>query len=58
LNLQKLGNVTVSIGVATVVPQMDLAPDQVIELADQALFRAKAEGKNRVVYADPVDGEP
>lgn len=57
LNLQKLGNVTVSIGVATVVPQMDLAPDQVIELADQALFRAKAEGKNRVVYADPVDGE-
>jgi PleD family two-component response regulator len=37
---------------------MDLAPDQVIELADQALFRAKAEGKNRVVYADPVDGEP
>jgi two-component system chemotaxis family response regulator WspR len=54
-NIQKMGGVTVSIGVATVVPTEHLSPEQVIEAADQALFRAKAEGKNRVAYGDLPD---
>ncbi len=49
------GVVTVSIGVATVTAaQRKLGspgPDQLVEAADQALYRAKAGGRNRVVVA-------
>jgi diguanylate cyclase (GGDEF)-like protein len=40
--------VTVSVGVAAGDPQVD-TPEQVFERADQALYRAKAEGRDRVV---------
>jgi diguanylate cyclase (GGDEF)-like protein len=39
---------TVSIGLASGDPALD-APEQVFERADQALYRAKAGGRNRVV---------
>jgi diguanylate cyclase (GGDEF)-like protein/PAS domain S-box-containing protein len=45
------GIVTVSIGVATVVPQRGKSAEDLVELADQALYRAKAKGRNRVVIA-------
>lgn len=40
--------VTVSIGVAALVPQASRSPQQLIATADAALYRAKAGGRNRV----------
>ena len=40
--------VTVSIGVATMVPTADLSPEELISAADQAMYQAKKKGKNRV----------
>lgn len=45
------GIVTVSIGCATIVPQRGKTPQDLIEAADQALYRAKGRGRNRVVVA-------
>jgi diguanylate cyclase (GGDEF)-like protein len=45
------GVVTVSIGVAGLVPHQGLDPAQLVELADQAMYRAKEAGRNRAVLA-------
>lgn len=45
------GHVTVSIGVATVVPQGNSDPMRLFALADEALYRAKADGRNCVRVA-------
>ena len=42
------GVVTISIGVAAMVPGPGLLPDQLIGEADKALYIAKAQGRNRV----------
>ena len=47
-------HVTVSIGVATVVPCSELNPDQLVEWADQALYRSKAQGRNRFMVYKPA----
>jgi diguanylate cyclase (GGDEF)-like protein len=46
--------VTVSIGVATLMPSGDLSPSQLIKLADTALYESKAAGRNRVTRAGSV----
>lgn len=45
-----LGPVTASIGIAT-FPQDGATPEVLFELADASLYRAKAEGRDRVVHA-------
>lgn len=44
--------ITVSIGLAAF--QAEEAPEQVFERADQALYRAKREGRNRLCRAEPA----
>ena len=46
LDLEQIGEVTVSAGVAT-YPSQGVARDELIRLADSALYWAKEEGKNR-----------
>lgn len=43
-----LGYVTVSCGVATTIPDRGTSPDLLLVKADQALYKAKQNGKNRV----------
>jgi diguanylate cyclase (GGDEF)-like protein len=43
-------NVTVSIGVATVIPRVQQSPQTLISAADDALYRAKARGRNAVAF--------
>jgi diguanylate cyclase (GGDEF)-like protein len=45
------GRLTVSLGVATVVPNPMLRPEDLVDLADRALYAAKANGRNRVATA-------
>ena len=47
-----LGKVTVSIGVAVLEPMAQQQPELLIQLADNALYQAKHQGRNRVVVAD------
>ena len=51
-----LGVVTVSIGCATLVPQMGQHAATLIDCADQALYRAKNTGRNRALNFRPEAG--
>jgi len=42
--------ITVSLGTAS-YPEHGTSPDEVVKLADDALYRAKAYGRNRAVLA-------
>lgn len=39
--------ITVSLGVTTIIPHSETAPDLLVMAADKALYQAKAEGRNR-----------
>lgn len=41
--------VSVSVGVGTVIPSMDLPPDHLVSLADEALYMSKNQGRDRIM---------
>jgi diguanylate cyclase (GGDEF)-like protein len=47
-------HLTVSLGVATVVPRAATRPEDLVDLADRALYAAKESGRNRVATADQL----
>lgn len=50
---QPLGSITVSAGVAAFLGQGETA-EELVRIADSALYRAKSEGRNRVVVGCPL----
>jgi diguanylate cyclase (GGDEF)-like protein len=49
------GYVTISIGVACQIPNRNFPPDILIQAADEAMFQAKKNGRNRV-YCEAIQG--
>ena len=47
-------HLTVSLGVATVVPRPATRPEDLVDLADRALYAAKEGGRNRVASAEDL----
>lgn len=41
--------VTLSLGVATTIPDFETSMEDLVKIADQALYQAKAEGRNRII---------
>lgn len=50
--------ITVSLGVASVIPHKRQAEGSLLQEADKALYGAKLAGRNRVVHAQPVASKP
>lgn len=40
--------ITISLGIASIIPTEELSPDWLISQADQALYTAKEQGRDRV----------
>lgn len=47
-------HVTVSIGIASIIPHEGLPAEHLIAAADRALYRAKQEGRNRICVSDDI----
>jgi diguanylate cyclase (GGDEF)-like protein len=47
-------HVTVSVGVATTLPSLEVEPAQLVKKADESLYNAKQNGRNKVVHQSLV----
>jgi len=52
-DLEQIGNITASIGVATFLEHSDKV-DELLEITDQAMYSAKRNGRNQVQLAKPI----
>ncbi len=43
--------VTISLGIATLIPSLEHSPETLIKQADQALYQAKSQGRNQYFYS-------
>lgn len=50
--------ITISLGISTLIPSQKLTSTVLIQQADQALYRAKQQGRNRSVVFDPTMVDP
>lgn len=49
-------HVTISLGVATAIPEQETKPELLVSAADQALYKAKEEGRNQVKHSEIISG--
>lgn len=54
VEIEKIGNITASIGVATYFEHSEDI-DELLELADQAMYESKRNGRNQVTIAKPIN---
>ena len=50
------GNVTISMGVCTMIPDRQSSFDGLLEVADKALYEAKEQGRKRIVFGTGSSG--
>lgn len=50
-------SITISIGVVSIIPQANGESEELLEMADSALYKAKDNGRNQVIYYDGAENK-